>query len=191
MNEPKGVGPAAHRRVVVRLLDTIRGIDPARPIVCDGREAGAVPAIELLDLPVIHGARGYQPFRLTHHRAEWVRGTDEWPVPAQWPFRDRGTLWTRRRLWEEAYRDWVVLEQLGAEIFVGELGAYKLTPHHVVLAWMRDLLALFRDAHWGWALWNFRGPFGIFDSERPDVRYERWRGHLLDRALLEILREDA
>lgn len=190
LNEPKGVGPAAHRAVIVRLVETIRSVDPSRPIVCDGREAGAVPAIELLDLDVTHGARGYQPFRLTHHRAEWVRGADAWPVPAYWPLRDRGSLWDRKRLWHDAYSDWVTLERLGARIFVAELGAYRFTPHAVVLAWMTDLLALFRRAGWGWALWNFRGPFGILDSDRADVRYEPWRGHRLDRALLEVLRAD-
>jgi endoglucanase len=33
-----------------------------------------------------------------------------------------------------------------------------------------------------------RGTFGILDSERTDVRYENFRGHKLDRALLELLR---
>jgi endoglucanase len=38
---------------------------------------------------------------------------------------------------------------------------------------------------------NFhRAPgFSILDSERKDVRYENWRGHKLDRKMLELLRE--
>ena len=35
----------------------------------------------------------------------------------------------------------------------------------------------------------FGGSFGILDSERKDVRYENWRGHKLDRKMLELLRE--
>ena len=38
-------------------------------------------------------------------------------------------------------------------------------------------------------MWNFRGPFGILDSGRADVSYETWRGHRLDRAMLDVLRQ--
>jgi endoglucanase len=70
---------------------------------------------------------------------------------------------------------------------VGEFGAYNKTPHKVVLAWMRDCLTVWKEMGWGWALWNFRGSFGILDSGRTDVAYEDWRGHKLDRAMLELL----
>jgi endoglucanase len=52
---------------------------------------------------------------------------------------------------------------------------------------MRDCLDAWKAANWGWALWNFRGSFGILDSDRADVRYETWRGHKFDRALLDLL----
>ena len=70
---------------------------------------------------------------------------------------------------------------------VGEFGAYNKTPHKIVLDWMEDMLANWRDANWGWALWNFRGSFGIADSERNDVEYEDWRGMKLDRKMLALL----
>jgi len=44
-----------------------------------------------------------------------------------------------------------------------------------------------KTAGLGWALWNFRGSFGIMDSDRRDVVYENWRGHKLDRKMLELL----
>ena len=34
----------------------------------------------------------------------------------------------------------------------------------------------------GYALWNFRGSFGLLDSGRKDVEYEDWHGHQLDRS---------
>jgi aryl-phospho-beta-D-glucosidase BglC (GH1 family) len=70
---------------------------------------------------------------------------------------------------------------------VGEFGAYNRTPHPVVLRWMEDCLAEWDKAGWGWALWNFRGSFGILDSGRTDVAYESYQGHLLDRKMLELL----
>ena len=31
------------------------------------------------------------------------------------------------------------------------------------------------------------GSFGVLDSDREDVAYEDWRGHKLDRAMLDLL----
>ncbi|RQW09613.1 glycosyl hydrolase family 5, partial [candidate division KSB1 bacterium] len=59
--------------------------------------------------------------------------------------------------------------------------------HHVVLAWFRDVLEILTPHNIGYALWNFRGSFGIVDSGRTDVAYEDWHGHKLDRAFLELL----
>ena len=42
----------------------------------------------------------------------------------------------------------------------------------------------------GWALWNLRGDFGVMDSGRADVEYEDFRGHKLDRRMLELLRRN-
>ena len=58
----------------------------------------------------------------------------------------------------------------------------------VALAWMSDCLAVWREVNWGNALWNLRGDFGILDSGRKDVSYENFRGHQLDRKMLELLR---
>lgn len=79
------------------------------------------------------------------------------------------------------------LQARGVGVMVGEFGAYNRTPHPVVMAWMLDCLENWEEAGWGWALWNFRGTFGILDSGRTDVAYEDFLGHKLDRAMLELL----
>ena len=48
---------------------------------------------------------------------------------------------------------------------------------------------LWKEAGWGWALWNLRGGFGVLDSQREDVKYEDFRGHKLDREMLELIRQ--
>lgn len=93
----------------------------------------------------------------------------------------------RETLWRERIEPFRALEAKGVGVFVGEWGAYNKTPHPVVLAWMRDCLENWKRANWGWALWNFRGSFGVLDSERADVRYEDFEGHKLDRKMLDIL----
>ena len=89
----------------------------------------------------------------------------------------------------EKIQPWKDLEKLGCGVHVGEWGCYNRTPHAVALTWMKDYLELWRDAGWGWALWCFRGSFGILDSGRADVRYEAFNGHKLDREMLELLKE--
>ena len=82
---------------------------------------------------------------------------------------------------------WKETERKGPRIFVGEFGAFDKAPHAAVLAWMEDELGTWKAAGWGWALWNFRGEFGILDSERADVAYEPFHGHKLDRKMLTLL----
>lgn len=187
-NEPAKVTAEPHRKVVARMVEEIHRHDPARLIVCDGRDYGTTPPTELVGLGVATSTRGYAPFHLTHHKASWVDGSDRWPVPT-YPFKDGGKTWDRATLVRENVEPWKALERKGVGVMVGEFGCHNRTPHEVVLPWMRDCLAAWREAGWGWALWNLRGSFGILDSDRADVAYERWRGHKLDRAMLRVLQD--
>jgi endoglucanase len=101
----------------------------------------------------------------------------------------RGVRWDREKLRQELILKWQPLVDAGVPVHVGEWGCYIQTPHAVALAWMRDLLTLWREAGWGWAMWNLRGGFGVVDSGRGDVAYEDFHGHQLDRRMLELLLE--
>jgi endoglucanase len=189
LNEPAKVGEAAYVRVVRRLVEAIRDKDPGRLIIADGLQWGTAPVADLAKLKIAQSTRGYDPFRFTHYKASWVEGSGRWAEPA-WPFKDAdGSVWDRARLRKNRLEPWKVLERKGVGIHVGEWGAFQHTPHRAVLAWMRDSLALWKEAGWGWALWNLRGGFGVLDSDRKDVKYEGFRGHKLDREMLELLRD--
>lgn len=185
-NEPAGVQPQTHRRVIARIVEAIREHDPDRLVVCDGRNWGNEPPAELQGLGVAAATRGYRPMRITHYQASWVNGADRWEEPT-YPLQEGDVRWDKAGLRQRAIEPWLKLQQLGVGVMVGEFGAFNRTPHAVVLAWMRDCLALWQEAGWGWALWNFRGSFGVLDSGRRDVSYDNWRGHNLDRAMLELL----
>lgn len=103
------------------------------------------------------------------------------PVPMRWSC-------SKDTLWQERIKPWMDLAGKGVGVHVGEWGAFNRTPHEVALAWMHDCLENWRTAGFGWALWNFRGGFGILDSDRTDVTYENFQGHKLDRKMLELLR---
>jgi len=93
----------------------------------------------------------------------------------------------RKALWEKDILPWKALQAKGVGVMVGEWGSYNKTPHDVVMRWMKDCLENYKEAGWGWALWNFRGDFGVMDSGRTDVEYEDFNGHKLDRKMLELL----
>ena len=99
-----------------------------------------------------------------------------------------GAEWQDRQwLRQHLLQPWMDLRNAGTGVMVGEFGAYNKTPHDVALRWMEDQLANWQEAEFGWALWNFRGSFGILNSNREDVAYEDWNGQQLDRKMLELL----
>jgi hypothetical protein len=93
----------------------------------------------------------------------------------------------RAWLWKTCIEPWKEAESKGSGVMVGEWGAFNKTPHDVMLRWAEDCLSNWQKAGWGWAMWNFRGSFGVLDSGRGDVRYEDFEGHKLDRKLLDLL----
>ncbi len=332
LNEPARCTREAYLKVHLAAIDAIHAIDPDRPVMVDGHEAGRAPLEEFLARPnVILATRGYHPGTVSHYRAGWVKGSDQWPTPAwpmlgivgylygptkkeyqsplvlegsfpagaevwldlrrmsgsmtlaaeadgveiarrairpaaetndwhrdpsepRWPihaspsgvvwrvrlerpasrialravegdwaiFREIGLWWpgdpprafgadprwgATQAVWRvsaeghilpqpgvepdaplrEYLKPWLDYRARGGRIFVGEFGCYNKTPHEVALAWLGDWLRLWHREGIGWAMWNFRGTFGILDSGRADVRYEEWRGHRLDRRMLELL----
>ncbi len=184
---PDGMTREDHERVVRATVAAIREIDPDRLIIADGLGYGRLTMPELADLGIAQSCRAYEPMGVSHYKASWVNGED-WPVP-QWPGAwHYGATWDRSNL-EAAYAPWAELAAQGIGVHCGEGGAFNRTPHDVVLAWLRDVLEILTGYNIGYALWNFRGAFGILDSGRDDVAYEDWHGHKLDRPLLDLLQE--
>jgi len=196
LNEPPDVKEDVYVRVVRRLVEAIRAEDPDRLVVADGLKWGTSPVTGLAGLKIGQSTREYTPMQVSHFRASWIKGSDEWPEPT-WPLtvvkktKDGGEkeVFDKDRLRREQIEPWQKLQAKGVGVHVGEWGAHNRTPHAVALAWMTDCLGLWRDAGWGWSLWNLRGSFGVMDSGRKDVEYETFRGHKLDRKMLDVLRE--
>jgi len=190
LNEPPWMDDQARYVEIVRaLVAAIREISPDRLIVADGADLGQTPVLGIVDLGLVQSTRGYRPKAVSHYTATWVPKNEfESFAPPTWPLVDaKGRTWDRERLRQELIVKWQPLVARGVPIHVGEWGCFSQTPHDVALAWMRDLLALWKEAGWGWAMWNLRGSFGPIDSGRTDVRYEDFRGHKLDRKMLELL----
>ncbi len=93
-------------------------------------------------------------------------------------------------LYEHYFKQWVDFKKTTTiPVVACEFGVYNKTDHDTSLKVLEDDLSLFKENNIGFALWNFSGAFGIFDSGRDDVEYENYNGHLLDRAMLELLKK--
>jgi len=190
LNEPPFmVDQSRYVEVARALIGAIRAVSPDRLIVADGADIGQTPVPGLAGEGIVQSTRGYLPKMVSHYTATWVPPNEfESLERPTWPMVDRhGVLWNREKLRAELIAKWKPLTDRGVPVHVGEWGCFDKTPHEACLGWMTDLLALWKEAGWGWAMWNLRGAFGIVDSGRADVDYEDFRGHKLDRKMLDLL----
>jgi endoglucanase len=194
INEPPFMDDESrYVQIVKALVEAIRQEDPQRVIVADGLNIGKTPVQGIVELGLIQSTRGYDPKAVSHYTATWVPKVEfeTFNIPT-WPLKDdKGRLWDKDYLREFLIEPWKLLMAKGIQVHVGEWGCYNKTPHDVALAWMRDMLALWKEVGWGNALWNLKGDFGILNSNRADVKYEDYKGHKLDRKMLELLKEFA
>ena len=183
INEPANIDEARYSAVAKMAADSIWEHDSKRLIIADGLEYGTIPSEMIKNFGMAQSTRGYQPFTLTHYRAGWVEGSQDYPLQA-WPL--DSVSFNKTSLYETHFKKW---DKLGCGVMAGEWGAHNRTPHDVVLKWMEDCLLIFKEMDIGWALWNLKGSFGVFNSERPDVEYEDFSGYKLDRKMLSLLQK--
>ena len=177
-----------YRKVVKGATEAIRSYNPNHLIIAGGNNVGTTVVPELLDLGIAKSNRGYFPAHISHYRAPWVYAdVDTVPTPT-WPGYYNGKHYRRETL-EAHYAPWADIAKQGIGVHCGELGCYNQTPHEVFLAWFTDTLDILKENGIGFALWEFRGDFGILNSRRNDVEYEDWYGYQLDRKLLDLLRK--
>ncbi len=175
-----------YREVAKKAMEAIREGNPNHRIIADGNDVGSKVIPEIFDLEIGQSCRGYFPHYISHYRAPWVfKNPDDAPKPV-WPGTIDGQKFNRQSL-VEFYAPWIDAVKKGVGVHCGECGCWKETPHEVFLAWFGDVLDVLTEHGIGYALWNFRGDFGILDSGRSDVDYENWHGHKLDRKLLNLL----
>ncbi len=186
--KPAPDGEARYVRVARAAIDAIRAKDKNRLIVTDGYRVGTEPIPELFDTGIMQSCHDYKPGEVTHYHAEWARPASMNYRYPTWPEKDAsGKVIADRQTIRNDFRAWAGLAQHGIPIHFGEMGCNRYTPPKVVYAWFHDALDMIHGLHSGWALWNFRGPFGILDTNRAGTEYTGFHGHQLDSTLLKIL----
>jgi endoglucanase len=176
-----------YRRVMTRATEAIRKITPDRTVIIDGLSVGNDVVYEMMPARVVQSVHAYYPAEVSHYRAGWVDKRKDFPNP-WWPAvkRDGSGLISRDEL-EKHYDAWGWLVRQGVGVHCGEAGCFNKTPHEVFLRWMCDVLDILKTHNIGWALWNFRGSFGLVDSGRDDAEYSDFQGHKVDSKLLTLL----
>jgi len=175
-----------YRKVAKKAAKAIRKENPDHLVIADGNNVGRDIIPEIADLDIAQSCRGYHPGIISHYKAPWaMKDPDNAPEP-KWPGQV-GDQYLSRAMLEEFYQPWIDIKNQGVGVHCGECGCWNKTPHEVFLAWFTDVLDILSTNGIGFALWEFKGSFGILDSGREDVDYEDWYGHKLDRKLLDLL----
>lgn len=194
LNEPPSPGAYGmtrrnHAELIQRTVSAIRTIDPQREIIINGLGGGYLAVPELAGLGVIHSGRGYHPMPISHYKAVWWSGHVHAPEPKYPGLQWQGHTWDRATL-RDSYKSWRGVERRGAKIHIGEFGCFKHTPNDVAMRWLADLLSIYREFGWGYAMWQVEGPFGIIKHGRPGARFESVKGYDVDRILLDLMLEN-
>ncbi len=193
INEAPSIADEKYDKVVKRLIETIREVSAERTIIVDGLDVGGRPLMTLIDEKnIIQSGRGYQPMLISHYGANWVYGDGPMYFPKEqlgWPLREGDKTYDKDWLRTTLNKSWAPWSAKNGMVHIGEFGCHNRTPHEVALSWLDDLLDVFEENQWGWALWNLKGSFGVLDSGRSDVAYENYKGHKLDKTMLELLRK--
>jgi aryl-phospho-beta-D-glucosidase BglC (GH1 family) len=178
-----------YRRVMTRATEAIRKHTPDRIVIIDGLSVGNKVVENMIPTGVAQSVHAYTPAGISHYRASWVDKNLSFPFPA-WPLlNDDGSVKYDRAGLEAHYAPWADLARKGIGVHCGEAGCYNKTPYKVFYAWYADVMDILKGHGIGYALWNFRGSFGILDSGRTDIELEDWYGHGLDRQLLTLLQK--
>jgi endoglucanase len=177
-----------YARVATKAAEVIWKENPRHLVIADGNQVGTKVIPELTHLPIAQSCRGYYPGIISHYKAPWAMRDIENLPPLKYPGQV-GNEYLSRAMLEEFYEPWIKLARSGTGVHCGECGCYNKTPHGIFLAWFGDVVDILSSNDIGFALWNFRGDFGILDSGRTDVAYEDWYGHQLDRRLLDLIRK--
>lgn len=190
INEPPDVGQygmtrAHHEKVIRAAVVAIREISPDREIVIDGLCGGNLAMPELADLNIVHSGRGYQPMPVSHYQASWWPDHKGLSPPVYPGTKWEGQVWTIDTI-RAYYQPWRDVEDMGVRIHIGEFGCYNKVPNDLALRWLSDLLSVFHEFGWGYALWNFQGDFGIAEHGRPGTEYSVYHGYKIDKRLLAL-----
>jgi aryl-phospho-beta-D-glucosidase BglC (GH1 family) len=196
MNEPEVHDPYRWMGIQARVVAAIRQIDAGHTIVATAANYSSLPDLLVLepvrDADVIYNFHFYEPYQFTHQGASW--GTDDWIYYKDIPFpatasalgaqmkKVPGDL-ARYNLYLYGAEGWnaqAIAGRIGfaaawarerhVPLICDEFGAYRDTaPPASRARWINAVRSALEQNHIGWAMWDYRGNFGVVTRTKTEI----------------------
>lgn len=207
LNEPVAPSHERWNEVQAELVGHLRRMAPRATLVLASNLWNGAPGFEHLapvrDENVLYSFHAYAPLVFTHQLAPWVDGEafrvrrpypGDYLLPPDAQHRlplDAGR-WDRARLEEYLSPVFRFRERHRARVACNEFGVYVGGPdRQSQLAWIADMLGLFREHGVGWSYWTYKNlDFGLVSrGERRCAQLPQYANpERTDRELVALLR---
>jgi endoglucanase len=196
INEPEVPDPYRWMGIQARVDAAIRQIDTDHTIIAPGANYDSLPDLlqlePLRDENVIYNFHFYEPYQFTHQGASW--GADDWIFYKSIPYPATAAAHTgqmknvpgdpaRYNLYLYGIGDWNAESIAGRIAFAAawarernvplicnEFGAYRDTADPASRArWIHDVRSALEANHIGWAMWDYRGNFGVVTRTDTEI----------------------
>jgi endoglucanase len=196
MNEPEVPDPYRWMGIQSRVVEAIRGVDADHTIIATAANYGSLPDLLQLepvrDANVIYNFHFYEPYQFTHQGASW--GASDWvyykniPYPATpaslaEPMKNvPGDLarynlflygaggWDRQSIAARMAFAAAWAHERHVPLICNEFGAYRDTADPASRArWIGDVRSALEENHIGWAMWDYRGNFGVVQHSATEI----------------------
>ena len=197
INEPEVTDPYRWMGIQARVDAAVRSVDTEHTIIATAANYGSLPDIlqlePLRDANVIYNFHFYEPYQFTHQGASW--GSSEWvyfrdiPYPAtsetlMAQLKDVPSDPARYNLYLYGAGHWdraaisgriafaaAWARERNVPLICNEFGAYRERADPASRArWIGDVRSALEENHIGWAMWDYRGDFGVVDRTGPQIK---------------------
>jgi endoglucanase len=196
INEPEVPDPYRWMGIQARVDEAIRTIDTTHTIIATAANYGSLPDIlqlePLRDPNVIYNFHFYEPYQFTHQGASW--GASDWVYYKDIPYPATAETLTMQMqnvpgdyarynlyLYGAAHWDRAAIagriafaaawaRERNVPLICNEFGAYRDTANAASRAgWIADVRSSLEENHIGWAMWDYRGNFGVVDRTSTQI----------------------
>ncbi len=196
MNEAVGDDPEDWNHLVQKVYTFMREKEPTRTFVIGSFQFQSIDTLEYLWVPendqnLVISFHTYDPFVVTHYRAQWT-GFRDYDGPIQYPGFPypedldvsnydkelQGMIRDNRKSFDYA----AALERLkpvvefqkkyNLPLYCGEWGCYLAVPREMRLDYYRDWIRAFETLNMAQAIWDYKGGFRIVNDETREIDHE-------------------